>query len=133
VTLLKFALAAVLCSLATFTFAAGQIVWLLGLASLLHQCTGDRTQVTFVSRDMVLACCCDAHVLWRVGFVPLSTEIPSDDLAREQVLLVFPNLLIDPSPLQLLTRYASFFLVILGSSVYGLQHVGERGWLVLSC
>ncbi len=114
VTLLKFALAAVLCSLATFTFAAGQIVWLLGLASLLHQSLVIRRRsVLYPVIWFLLAVA--MLMLWRLSFVALSTEIPSDDLARELVLLAFPNLLIDPSPLQMLTRYASFFLVILGS------------------
>ena len=37
VTPAKFALAAVLCTLSSFTYAAGQIVWALGFASLVHQ------------------------------------------------------------------------------------------------
>ncbi len=38
VTPVKFLVAIVLASLATFTLASGQVVWLLGLVSLLHQC-----------------------------------------------------------------------------------------------
>ncbi|MBK6737352.1 MAG: hypothetical protein IPG64_05255 [Haliea sp.] len=120
-TFLKFVVAAVLCSLATFTLASGQIVWLLGLASLLHQClvTGRRS-LMYPAIWLLLAI--TMLVLWRVGFVPVSTEIPSE-LTREQVLLVFPNLLIEPSPLQLLTRY-TFFPGYLGLCVYCFQHVG---------
>ncbi len=60
VTLPKFVLAAVLCTLATFTYASGQIVWLLGLASLLHQCLVTRRRSLTVSRDMAAGRHCHA-------------------------------------------------------------------------
>lgn len=133
-TLLKFVLAAVLCSLASFTFAAGQIVWLLGLASLLHQClvTGRRS-LLYPAIWLLLAVA--VLMLWRVGFVPI-WGAPSEH-SPEQIRLLFPDILIDPSPLQFLSRYLTFFLVTLGcvlttSSTLGAASVGLVMFGVLS-
>ncbi|MBK6509366.1 MAG: hypothetical protein IPG06_07805 [Haliea sp.] len=86
-TFLKFVLAAVLCSLATFTLASGQVVWLMGLASLLHQClvTGRRS---FMYPAIWLLLAITVLVLWRVGFVPVSTEIPSELTTRASAVSV---------------------------------------------
>jgi hypothetical protein len=110
VSLLKFVLATVLCSLATFTFAAGQIVWLLGFVSLLHQCfvTGRRP---FIYPVMWLLLAIAVLMVWRVGFFVFSSDIPPG-----QSTWMFPDLLIDPPLHQALARYAAWFLVILGST-----------------
>lgn len=111
VTLLKFLLAAVLCTLASFTFASGQIVWLMGLASLLHQClvTGRRS---FMYPAIWLLLAVAVLMLWRLGFVSI-WGMPAQH-TPEQIRLLFPDMLIDASPLQLLSRYSTFFLVVLG-------------------
>lgn len=106
VTWPKFLLAGVLCTLATFTFASGQIAWLLGLASLVHQwwICGRRSSI-FAVGWLLLGVI--VLLLWRIGFGDAPDAIPVAN---------FPHQLIDPpAPLfQVLARYAAWFLVILG-------------------
>lgn len=106
VTWPKFVLAGVLCTLATFTFASGQIAWLLGLASLLHQWwLGGRRSSAFAVGWLSLAVV--VLLLWRIGFGDVSEQIP---------LASFPDQLVEPpAPVkQVLARYVAWFLVILG-------------------
>lgn len=106
ITCWKFVLAAVFCTLAMFTFASGQLVWLLGLASLLHQYwAGGRKSPAFPAIWLLLAIV--ILVLWRIGFGDAAEHIP---------LASFPHQLVDPPAplLQVLARYAAWFLVILG-------------------
>jgi len=112
VTSLKLVLAAVLCTLSTLTYASGQLVWLLGLASLLHQC------LVIKNRPMIypvvwLVLAIVFLLVWRVGFPQFpyfSSEVTS------QVLLWAPEFLVDMSPLPVLERYGRFFPAILGSA-----------------
>jgi hypothetical protein len=102
----KFVLAVALGALATFTFAAGQIVWVMGLASLLHQCFITK-RTTYIYPAMWLLVSITVLVLWRVGFY----EIPS-----ARVLTVLPDTLIDAPFHQQLVRYAAYFFVTIGSA-----------------
>ncbi len=110
VTVPKFVLAAVWCSLASFTYASGQVVWLLGLASLLHQwlVTGRKS---FLYPLLWLLVAVAMLMVWRIGFIGHVQDIPS-----AQILSAWPSQLIDPPPRldQALARYASWLLVILG-------------------
>jgi hypothetical protein len=106
VTWPKFLLAGVLCTLATFTFASGQVAWLLGLASLAHQWwIGGRRSSVYAVSWLLLAVV--VLLLWRIGFGEAPLQIP---------LASFPDQLIDPPApvLQILARHAAWFLVILG-------------------
>ena len=102
----KFALAAALGALSTFSLASGQIVWLLGLVSLLHQSLLTR-QRSYVYPAVWLLVSIAMLLLWRVGFY----EIPS-----ASVLNFFRDALIEAPLHEQLIRYASWFLVILGSA-----------------
>jgi hypothetical protein len=116
----KFLLAAVFCTLSSLTLASGQIVWLLGLASLLHQClvSGRRSLVWPLMWMLVAAV---MLVLWHTGFTELPHAITSEMVALKNEMspategeLKFGNALIDGTPVDILKRYAAFFLVILG-------------------
>jgi hypothetical protein len=110
----KFVLAAVLCSLASFTYAAGQIVWALGLASLLHQSLVVRKK-SFLYPTMWVLVTVAMLMIWRVGFI--AGSLPEVTAANAvQIHKFFPGVLIDPTPQQFLARYAAWFLVILGSA-----------------
>ena len=114
VTVPKFVLAAVLCSLASFTYAAGQIVWALGLTSLLHQSLVVRKK-SFLYPTMWVLITVAMLLIWRVGFIAGSLpEVTAADAA--QIRAVFPGVLLDPTFQQFLARYTAWFLVILGSA-----------------
>lgn len=108
----KFVLAAVLCTLASFTYASGQVVWLLGLVSLLHQSLVTRTRSLLYPAIWLLIAFA-MLAMWRLGFVALATD---GNLFGGFPIAVFPDQLIDPpAPLhQALARYAAWLLVILG-------------------
>ena len=98
VTPLQFVLAAVFCSLSSFTFAAGQLAWLLGLVSLIHQSLVIKQKsvlyplLWFLVAVAVLA-------LWRIGFES------------------FPVVSLTHLPLsEVLVLYSTFFLSFLGSA-----------------
>lgn len=116
VTPAKFVIAALLCTLASFTFAAGQVVWLLGLAMLLHQWfVGKETTIRYAALWLLISIA--MLLVWRISFEAL----PSMDTSQhsEEVLKrFFPNLLIDPSLQEVVVRFASFFFVILGSAFF---------------
>ncbi|MCB1688058.1 MAG: hypothetical protein KDI33_06215 [Halioglobus sp.] len=114
VTPLKLALAAVFCVLSTLTFAAGQIVWLMGLASLLHQSVVIRNRpMVYPAVWFLLAIV--TLLLWRIGAPQISAYY--SDLKSAEVVLFFPDVLFDMSPGVVLERYGSWFLVILGSAI----------------
>ncbi len=111
----RFALAVVLAILASFTFATGLAVWLLGLAFLLHQ--------SFVSGRRPLAyawlwllCALAIITVWFTGFAPTTMEVPDERMA-EALRTFDPQVLVDPSPLDILLRVAGFALVLLGRAV----------------
>jgi hypothetical protein len=106
VTWPRFVLAAVFCILATFTFASGQVVWLLGLASLLHQYRVTRRRSLGWSAVWLLLALL-VLIVWRIGFGDAPETIPITSM---------PDQLVDPpAPLpQVLARYAAWFLVTLG-------------------
>ena len=130
VTVTKFALAAVWCSLASFTYASGQVVWLLGLVSLLHQRLVTR-RISFSYPLLWLMVAVAMLSVWRLGFVDYSYEIPS-----AQDLAFWPDQLIDPPPriVQALARYASWLLVIVGYAFIDSSTVGAGavGFVVLA-
>jgi hypothetical protein len=110
----KFLLAVVLCTLCTYTYASGQVVWLLGAASLLHQSLfAERKPFLYIVAWLLTAA--GMLALWRVGFVDLHSQAPVN-VSPESVRAVLPDALLDASWHQILIRYVSFFLVILGSA-----------------
>lgn len=114
VTVGKFALAVILASLASLTFALGLVVWLLGLASLLHQSfvTGTRSWKYPVIWLLVTVV---AVLLWHVGFTPTTMEVAPEDV--KWVRRFSPGFLSDPTISELLVRYAAVVLVTVGSAV----------------
>jgi hypothetical protein len=113
VTLPKFVIAAVLCTLATFTYAAGQIVWLLGLTSLLHQSLVIRSR-PFTYPVMWLLVAIVLLLVWRIDFLDPFLVLTSASAGQD--LRAAPGLLIDPPFHQALSRYLAWFLIILGSA-----------------
>jgi len=117
----KFVLAVVFCTLSSLTMASGQIVWLLGLVSLLHQSLmSGRRQLMWSAMWFLVAVV--MLMVWRVGFTEVSTG---------PILLGLPDQLIDPPPPFYLAvaRYAAWFFAILGcafidSSALGAGVVG---------
>jgi len=99
VSRLKLVMAAILASLATFTLASGQMIWLLGLVSLLHQVLVLRqTSIRFVL--VWLLCAIPVLVLWNYGLdTPLSPG------------LILSNILAAP------LHHLHYFLALLGSGV----------------
>lgn len=116
----KFVLAALFCTLSSLTMASGQIVWLLGLASLLHQClVSGRRPLIFPAMWLLVAVV--MLVLWHTGFTEVPHKITSEMVDRAAMTptagnVVMLDALIDATLVQALTRYAAFFLVILGSA-----------------
>lgn len=112
----RFVLAATLCTLASFTFAAGQVVWLLGLAMLLHQTLiVKNTSVRYAALWLIVSIV--MLIVWRIGFEPLPapdvSQLPEEDLRR-----FFPGVLLNPTTQELVTRFCAFFFVILGSAFF---------------
>jgi hypothetical protein len=132
VTAPKFALAIVLCSLSTFTNAAGQVVWLLGLTSLLHQSlVGGRRSLIYPALWLLVAVA--MLLVWRAGFIP--TALPEISAENEaQIRAMFSGILIDAPLHQILARYAAWFLVILGAAVTDSSTLGAgvAGFIMLA-
>ena len=117
----KFLLAAIFCTLSSLTLASGQIVWLLGLVSLLHQClVSERRPLLYAAMWLLVATV--MLLLWHVGFNEGSHEVISDptvNIVEGPPITASPLLagaVVDPSIQQVLMRYAAFFLVLLGSA-----------------
>lgn len=111
VTKVKFVVAAVFCFLSSFSLASGQIVWLIGLASLLHQCllSGRRSlwyPLVWVVISIVML------VVWHWGYTVSEVEISAD-----KVRAVFPDYMGDATLYEALPRYAAFFLAFTGSAL----------------
>ena len=136
----KFLLAAVFCTLSSLTLASGQIVWLLGLASLLHQClVCERRPLLYAAMWLLVATV--MLLLWHVGFNEVSHEVTSDPtvniLSEGPPITASPLLagdFVDPSIQQVLMRYAAFFLVILGSApvYFSVVGAGALGLVILA-
>ncbi|MGY8859871.1 MAG: hypothetical protein ACKVHM_07200, partial [Pseudomonadales bacterium] len=126
----KFLLAAVFCTLSSLTLASGQIVWFLGLVSLLHQClVCERRPLLYAAMWLLVATV--MLLLWHVGFNEGSHEVISDTtvniLSEGPPITASPLLagaFVDPSIQQVLMRYAAFFLVLLGSAPVYFSAVG---------
>ncbi|MCX2977798.1 hypothetical protein [Candidatus Marimicrobium litorale] len=114
VTPARFLLAALLCSLSSMTLASGQIVWLFGLASLLHQSLWNR-RCSVIYPALWLLLSIVMLLVWRIGFIAETPELSAEALA--QLAKSHPRVLLDPTVSELLIRYASFFMVILGGAI----------------
>jgi len=99
VTPVRFGCAVILCALSTFTLASGKIVWLLGLASLLHQ-SYVLKQRSFWYPVAWLAIAVALIAAWQSGFEKLIYGTNDALLPGERVW-----------------RYIAVFLVMLGSAV----------------
>lgn len=111
----RFALAVVLAILASFTFATGLAVWLLGLACLLHQSfLSGRLSLAYVS--LWLLCALALILLWFTGFAPTTMEVPNEQMA-EALRNFDARVLVDPTPLDILLRFAGVALVLLGRAI----------------
>jgi hypothetical protein len=102
----KFVLAAVFCSLSSFTFAAGQAAWLLGLVSLIHQSLVIKQKPVLYPLLWLLVAAAMLS-LWRMGFESLTPNLPTS---------IWPADSINPPLEELLVRSATFFLAFLGSA-----------------
>ena len=126
----KFLLAAVFCTLSSLTLASGQIVWLLGLVSLLHQClVSERRPLLYAAMWLLVATV--MLLLWHAGFTEEIHEIISEPtvsiLSEGPPITASPLLagaFVDSSIQQVLMRYAAFFLVLLGSAPVYFSAVG---------
>tara|TARA_R110002072_G_scaffold137857_1_gene280809 strand:- start:3554 stop:4918 length:1365 start_codon:yes stop_codon:yes gene_type:complete len=114
VTLPKLVLAAVMCTLSMFTFASGQMVWFLGLVSLLHQCLFSERKSFYYAAIWFLVAVI-MLIVWHVGFIDLHSQMPAGT-SSEEIRLLLPGYLGDASWHQAIARYVAFFLVILGSA-----------------
>lgn len=104
----KIILAAFLCTLSAWTLSAGQIAWLFGLASLLHQSLVLR-RIPLSYSVVWLAITIVMLMAWQIGYV---TPVPPD------MKIPFPDELINASIIEILQRYALFFLASLGSAFF---------------
>lgn len=125
----KFVVAAVFCFLSSFTLASGQMVWLIGLASLLHQSLlSGRRSLWYPLVWALLAIV--MLVVWYWGFTPGKFEIPA-----EKIRAVLPDYLGDAPLSETLPRYAAFFLAFTGSALINfsalLAEIGGAAMLVL--
>ncbi len=102
----KFVLAVLLGALASYTFAAGVVVWVLGLASLLHQHLVTR-RIARPYPVMWLVATVIILALWRSGF---------SDVSSEKIVTILSDTLIEAPLDQKLLRYVSYFFVIIGSA-----------------
>jgi hypothetical protein len=133
VTVPKLLLAGILCTFSAFSYASGQIVWLLGLASLLHQCLiSGRRSLMYPAIWLLIAIA--VLILWRVDYTGSTFTGGTAYLGLNLNLLMLPDQLYDAPLHQVLARYAAFFLVMLGSaftdsSVWG---AGAAGLIVLA-
>jgi len=107
VTWPRLALAALFCTLASFTLASGLVVWVLGLASLVLQSLfGERRPWIFAAVWLLAGA--SALLLWTTGFA----SVPDED-----VIALFPDNAMNAPLAEQLYRYAAFFLAIVGSAV----------------
>ncbi len=114
ITPVRFILGCLLCTLATWTFAAGQLVWALGLFSLAHQgLTGNRKAWVYAAAWLVLAIIMES--IWLADYDPIeiSDFVGVDPDLRNSH---FPGLVINPTLGELGYRMLSFFLVLLGAA-----------------
>ncbi|MFK7974526.1 MAG: hypothetical protein AB8C02_00225 [Halioglobus sp.] len=118
VTVPKFFLAAVFCTLSSFSLASGQIAWLLGLVTLIHQSLlrKDRSFLfpllwLFVSVAMLL--------VWRWGFVADIAQTPSKEL-----LAILPDYVGNAQLAEKIQRYFTFFLAFTGSALVNFSALG---------
>ena len=102
----KFVLAVFLGTLASYTFAAGVVVWMFGLVSLVHQQIVTR-RITYHYSAMWLLATVIILALWRIGFSDASTD---------KILTILPDSLIEAPLYQQVLRYVSYFFVIMGSA-----------------
>ncbi len=117
VTPLRLGLAAVLCIFSTLTYAAGQLVWLLGLASLLHQYILTRSRpLSYAAVWLMLAII--ATLVWRID-MPESTYFYPGSEAPAGIRDLFPDYIVDMSVPLFLERYGTSLLVTLGSALTG--------------
>ncbi len=115
VTLTGFAIALMMGTLAMLTLASGQIVWVFGLLSLLHQCVIAKHKPYFFATAWFF-CGAAALTLWYCGFTEPQVPLPSD-IKLEEVQKLFPGYAPMEPWYEVLTRYMSFFLVIVGAAL----------------
>lgn len=114
VTPMRFCLAALFCILASLTFAAAQMVWVFGFASLVHQCWILKSRPwSYLFIWVALAAA--VLVLWHMGIEPIGTSEVAKPSSGMQAIL-FPGLLVDATYAEKAERFVSFFLVMLGST-----------------
>ena len=122
VTITRFALALCFCALASFTFAAGYALWILGGASLAHQSLVQKNRsLGYLAAWVLLACGAlglwilsdaGALALWHLGVNPEAV-----DEAGIVGLAALPNSMVGGAPLtDLLVRHLIWFFAILGSA-----------------
>lgn len=99
VTRLRFAAATVLALLATFTLASGQLVWLVGLASLLHQYFREK-RISYWYPLCWLVFAVAACSFWRLGL-----NTPNTPMAMLESVLASPG------------YYVLYALTLLGNGV----------------
>ena len=135
----RFLLAAVFCTLSSLTLASGHIVWLLGLVSLLHQClVSGRRSLMWPAMWLLFAAV--ILTLWYADFTQGIYRITSELIANNRdnspatASEFLSRALVDPTIKQVLTQYAAFFLVILGSApiYFSTLGAGTAGFAILA-
>lgn len=111
ITLPKFLLAAIFCTLSSFTLASGQLAWLLGLASLVHQALLSKPR-SFRYPLAWLMIATATLLLWYLGFVSDTTKSPSPEM-----LAVLTDYVGNAPLSEKVPRYISFFFAITGSAL----------------
>ncbi|NQX87546.1 MAG: hypothetical protein HRT77_02675 [Halioglobus sp.] len=111
----RFGLAVAFCSLASFTLASGQIAWAVGLASLLHQALITRTRPLLYPALWLLAAV-TVLLIWRIGYVPAEAAYSEGQVS--EVLNWNPAYLVGAPLLELLPRYVSFVVLVLGGALF---------------
>ena len=135
----RFLLAAVFCTLSSLTLASGHIVWLLGLVSLMHQClVSGRRSLMWPAMWLLFAAV--ILTLWYADFTQGIYRITSELIANNRdnspatASEFLSRALVDPTIKQVLTQYAAFFLVILGSApiYFSTLGAGTAGFAILA-
>ena len=135
----RFLLAAVFCTLSSLTLASGHIVWFLGLVSLLHQClVSGRRSLMWPAMWLLFAAV--ILTLWYADFTQGIYRITSELIANNRdnspatASEFLSRALVDPTIKQVLTQYAAFFLVILGSApiYFSTLGAGTAGFAILA-
>lgn len=114
VTPLRFVLALLFAVLASFTLALGQVAWVLGVASLLHQAFVVRSRSWLYPAAWLLIAT-GLIISWYFSYTAVSFGLDAEDLERAQRFS--EGILIDPTPSEWLARFTAFSLVMLGSAV----------------